>query len=169
MASVTSRGGGTVTVTGLRELNAALRRAERRDLIKVMRQGFREIAQDVSKDVQREVGRVGLVDTGRLQKSIKGRYKMTKRYGEEAIVLSPFSAFKRPKRRKTRRRYTKRTGNATGRSFMAAYYPRLYEFGYGRIRRRPFMIPVIERDEDKIIRRVDEHVQQVLAQAGIQR
>jgi hypothetical protein len=166
---VDARGGGAVRITGLRELNASLRRAERRDLIKVMRQGFREIAKDVAKDVQQEVVRRGLVDTGRLRNSVRGRYKMTKRYGEEAVVISPYSAFKRPKRRKTRRRYTKRTANSGGRDFMAVYYPRLYEFGYGRIRRRPFMMPVIERDADKIARRVDEHVRQVLAQAGLAR
>jgi hypothetical protein len=166
---VDARGGGAVRVTGLRELNAALRRAERRDLIKVMRNGFRDIAKDVAKDVQREVGARGLIDTGRLQKSVRGRYKMTKRYGEEAVVISPFSAFKRPKRRKTRRRYTKRTANSGGRDFMAVYYPRLYEFGYGRTRRRPFMLPVIDRDGDKIARRVDDHVKEVLSQAGLTR
>lgn len=122
-----------VKVTGLKELQRDLRRADAA-LPKALRAGFKEVGQTVAEEAKRIAEAEGLVLTGRLVRSIRPSVR-----GTTAVIRA----------------------TARQRGFN---YPVRYEFGD---RKRPFLVPAVQRKEGEIVRDLEEVINRVLSQANL--
>lgn len=158
-------GGAFVEVEGLGPLLSALHRADQQDLKRELREGFRDIGKEVTKEAKARVGLIGLKDTGRLQNSIREKFTAGGKTGTNLVVRARSDRFRTPKRRKTKRR----SREGARKDFAALYYPRLYEYGAGNIKRRAFLWPAVDDMSRWIDQRAGQIVDDVLRTSGLSR
>ena len=163
MARTGRAGSAYVEVEGLGPLLSALHRADQLDLKRELREGFRDIGKEVAKEAKARVGLIGLKDTGRLQNSIREKFTAGGKTGTNLVVRARSDRFAKPRRRKTKRRST--DGART--DFAALYYPRLYEYGAGKIKRRAFLWPTVDDMGGWIEQRSTKIVDDVLSTSGL--
>lgn len=156
-------GSAFVEVEGLGPLLSALHRADQVDLKRELREGFRDIGKEVAKEAKARVGLIGLKDTGRLQNSIREKFTAGGKTGTHLVVRARSDRFRTVRRRKTKRR-----GKEAARTdFAALYYPRLYEYGAGKIKRRAFLWPTVDDMSGWIDDRAGQIVDDVLKTSGL--
>lgn len=139
---------------GLRSLNQGLRKLGT-EVPKQLREELKDAAEIVRVEAQARARAQGLVDTGRLVRSMKVSVR-----GASAFVRNTATATATGRVRVRSAKGSRggsRTVAAGSREFP---YPRVYEYGDGG--RRAFLHPALEAKRDEVVKRVDRMLDRLI-------